>query len=158
VAAQHATCVTSIWRETDKPDFFKFLCGFLNYAKPYPHDNNHDNGGNDDNGKSYVCLSGVVTLWYCERTESVLWFSDLNYEYLSHEPHACYVFCLSHYSNMFTIIISGKEYKLWSSSLCNFLRSPLTSALSQLEVFSWAHSSPANCVPTWGTSWSFTPI
>jgi hypothetical protein len=31
--------------------------------------------------------------------------------------------------NLFCLMMSGDEYKLWSSSLCNFLHSPVTSSL-----------------------------
>jgi hypothetical protein len=44
-------------------------------------------------------------------------------------PHAFYTPCPSHPPRLDNSIILGEEYKLWSSSLCNFLRPPVSSSL-----------------------------
>jgi hypothetical protein len=43
--------------------------------------------------------------------------------------HSCYMLCPSHTPRLEPLIMLGKEYKLWRSSLCSFLQLPLISSL-----------------------------
>jgi hypothetical protein len=57
--------------------------------------------------------------------------------FLVHTWHMPYVSCLPHLILIYTItqIISVEDYKAWSSSLCSFLQSPITSSLLQPNIF-----------------------
>jgi hypothetical protein len=41
----------------------------------------------------------------------------------------CYMPSLSHFPSLYTLTLSGEDWKLWSSSLCNFLHLHITSFL-----------------------------
>ena len=45
--------------------------------------------------------------------------------------------CLTHFIHLAfnTWVVSGEEYRSWSSSLCNFLQSPFTSSLLDPNIF-----------------------
>jgi hypothetical protein len=47
----------------------------------------------------------------------------------SSSTHSCYMPCSSHPPWLNRSFILGEEYKLWSSSLCSFLQSPITLSL-----------------------------
>jgi hypothetical protein len=61
--------------------------------------------------------------------------------------------------HLIVLTISGKEkaYRWWSTSLCNFLQSPVTS--SKVQIFSsapWSHTFPIDVLPLMydGNTWT----
>jgi hypothetical protein len=48
---------------------------------------------------------------------------------LSFSPHSCYMPCSSLLLDLIILIMFDEECNLWSSSLCSFLQSPVTSSL-----------------------------
>jgi len=53
---------------------------------------------------------------------------NLHYNISSITPHTCHVSHPSHPPWLIILIISGKEYKSWSSSVCNVFLSPVTAS------------------------------
>jgi hypothetical protein len=82
----------------------------------------------------------LVTLYHAQftRTSSDWYirfrFSDLNVLFFKSVTRAT---CLSHLTLLYLIalIIFGEGYSLWSSSLCNFLQSPVSFSLLGRNIF-----------------------
>jgi hypothetical protein len=70
--------------------------------------------------------------------------SSQNYTCIPHVSHAFYVCRPSQPPDFITLIVLNEKYKLWSSSLCNFLQPLVTSSLPQHPVLTLSPCSYLN--------------
>jgi hypothetical protein len=53
------------------------------------------------------------------------------------------------------LIFPGEEYKLWTSSICNFLQPPITTSAS-VQIFSICYLQTIRCFRVWIMTASLT--
>lgn len=70
-----------------------------------------------------------VVSFFCFPTKNPVRISPLSYTW--HMPHPLDISCFVHPNNT----VFGKKYKLWSSSRCIFLQSPVNSYLLAQNIF-----------------------